>query len=151
MRDTNPWWWHRRARLSFHTVADAHAVRVLVVEDDPLTRKMLATFLTEEGFMVATAHDGAHALRVAAASAPDVIVLDIGLPVLDGSGFALRWRQRPGAQHVPIIAISALAYGDELAREIGVVSFHPKPFDLDLLVTDVRRVAERRRSAADAP
>src|SRR2546428_6652330 len=71
--------------------------RVLVVEDDDATRVMLTEFLSEEGFAVSSALDGAHALRAAAAGMPDLIVLDIGLPILDGTGFARQWRGRAGA------------------------------------------------------
>src|SRR2546427_4099701 len=71
--------------------------RVLVVEDDDATRVMLTEFLSEEGFAVSSALDGAHALRAAAAGMPDLIVLDIGLPILDGTGFARQWRGGAGA------------------------------------------------------
>src|SRR2546428_640052 len=71
--------------------------RVLVVEDDDATRVMLTEFLSEEGFAVSSALDGAHALRAAAAGMPDLIVLDIGLPILDGTGLARQWRERAGA------------------------------------------------------
>src|SRR2546425_7818387 len=75
--------------------------RVLVVEDDDATRVMLTEYLGEEGFAVSSALDGAHALRAAAAGMPDLIVLDIGLPILDGTGFARQWRGGPGAGPVP--------------------------------------------------
>src|SRR3989441_3402541 len=96
--------------------------RVLVVEDDDATRVMLTEYLGEEGFAVSSALDGAHALRAAAAGMPDLIVLDIGLPVLDGTGFARQWRERPGADAIPIVAVSGLPYGEQMAREIDEVA-----------------------------
>jgi two-component system KDP operon response regulator KdpE len=118
-------------------------LRVLVVEDDAPTRRMLVQFLRDEGFETFGAHDGAHAVRAASARQPDVIVLDLGLPVLDASGFVARWRPHPGAPDVPIVGVSALPHGDALARELGAAAFFPKPLDLDALLVSVLRLARR--------
>ncbi len=120
--------------------------RVLVVEDDGPTRQMLVQFLEGQGFRVLAAQDGQHALRVAAAGAPDVIVLDMGLPYLDGSGFALGWQQRQQAVDVPIVGISGLPYGYAMAEQIGVAAFYEKPFDLNELALTLRGLVARRRS-----
>jgi len=118
--------------------------RVLVVEDDDATRVMLTEFLSEEGFAVSSALDGAHALRAAAAGMPDLIVLDIGLPILDGTGFARQWRERPGADAIPIIAVSGLPYGEQMAREIGAIAFYRKPLDLPAFAQVLREIAGPR-------
>jgi DNA-binding response OmpR family regulator len=119
-------------------------LRVLVIEDDDATRIMLAEFLAEEGFAVSSALDGAHALRAASACRPDVIVLDIGLPVLDGTGFARRWRERPESARVPIVAVSGLPYGAEMARQIGAAAYYRKPLDLQAFARVLRELADRR-------
>ena len=82
-------------------------LRVLVVDDDDSTRKMLTQFFNDEGFETLAAENGAHALAVASADEPDVIVLDMGLPVLDASGFARQWERRENAVEIPIVAIRA--------------------------------------------
>lgn len=120
-------------------------LRALVVEDDPATRRMLVQFLQDEGFESFGAHDGAHAVRTASAGRPDVIVLDMGLPVLDASGFVERWRARDGASGVPIIGISGLPHGEALARELGAAAFFAKPIELDALAASVRALATARR------
>ena len=116
--------------------------RILVVEDDDSVRAMISTALSDEGFEVLTAQDGYHALRIFAAGRPDLIVLDFGLPLLDGPSFAVQWRERvPQEQHVPIIGISGLPNGADLARHTKVNEFLAKPLDLDVLVGAVRRLA----------
>lgn len=116
--------------------------RILVVEDDDSVRSMISTALIDEGFEVLTAQDGFDALRIVAAGRPDLIVLDFGLPLLDGPSFAAQWRERvPPEQHVPIVGISGLPNGAELARHTGVDEFLAKPLDLDVLVGAVRRLA----------
>ena len=124
-------------------------LRVLVVDDDDSTRKMLTQFFNDEGFETLAAENGAHALAVASADEPDVIVLDMGLPVLDASGFARQWERRENAVEIPIVAISGQPFGEAMAREIGAVIFYDKPLDLTRLAASVRdlatRHAERRR------
>ena len=128
-------------------------LRALVVEDDAPTRGMLVELLREEGFETFGAHDGAHAVRAAGARQPDVIVLDIGLPVLDASGFVERWRTHAGAPDVPIVGISGLPHGETVAHELGAAAFFPKPIDLDAFIASVRglatRHAERREGVDD--
>lgn len=127
-------------------------LRALVVEDDASTRGMLVQFLRDEGFETFGAHDGAHAVRAASARQPDIIVLDIGLPVLDASGFVEQWRAHSGAPDVPIVGISGLPHGETMARELGTAAFFPKPIDLDAFIASVRGLAVRhakRREGID--
>jgi CheY-like chemotaxis protein len=118
-------------------------LRVLVVEDDECTRDALVEFLSDEGFSVESALDGQEALGVAADGGLDIIVLDLGLPVLDGLAFADIWRRRGGSERVPIVAMSGLPQGEEIATGIGAAAFRSKPLDLaalaDLLRTTVGR------------
>jgi DNA-binding response OmpR family regulator len=117
-------------------------LRVLVIEDDECTRDALVEFLTDEGFSVESALDGQEGLGVVAGGGLDIIVLDLGLPVLDGPAFADIWRNRPG-ERVPIVATSGLPQGEEIAAGLGAVAFRGKPLDLaalaDLLRTTVGR------------
>ena len=101
---------------------------------------MLVDFLRDDGFAVSAALDGAHALRAAGAWGPDIVVLDLGLPVLDGSEFARRWRARTGNDRVPIVAVSGMPAGEETARQIGAVAFMRKPLDLVALAALLRQV-----------
>ena len=117
-----------------------------MVEDDATTRQMLVQVLSDDGFETFGAHDGAHALRAASARRPDVIVLDMGLPVLDGSGFVDQWRKHAGALGVPIVSISGLRHGETMAREVDAAAFFAKPIDLDRFLETVRGLASRHAS-----
>lgn len=120
-------------------------MRVLVVEDDPDIRGAITACLDEQGFDVIVAHDGEHALRLAAAARPDVILLDLGLPMVDGAEFTQRWRERVGEATVPILAMSGRPEGAQLARQIGAADFRPKPLDLAEIATLLRALGEKKK------
>ncbi|MGH2471765.1 MAG: response regulator [Candidatus Limnocylindria bacterium] len=130
--------------------AGAQPLRVLVVEDDESTRDALVEFLSDEGFSVESALDGQEALGVAAGGGLDIIVLDLGLPVLDGMAFADIWRKHPGSERVPIVAMSGLPRGAEIAAGFGAAAFRSKPVDLaalaDLLRSTVTRSGDQVRT-----
>lgn len=118
--------------------------RVLLVEDDDATREMLCAALNDADLDIIAALDGLHALRTTLAIRPEVLVLDLGLPVLDGKTYLERWRERdPAAAAVPVIVMSALPYGREIAEAVGAVAYFPKPFDVQALVDAIRRYAPR--------
>ncbi|MBV8817689.1 MAG: response regulator, partial [Acidobacteriaceae bacterium] len=81
--------------------------RILIVEDDPDTRAMVSGILQREGFLVDTATDGIEGLRLIEASPPDLILLDLMMPNMDGFEFAERMRSRPDWRQIPIIVLTA--------------------------------------------
>ncbi len=117
---------------------------MLIVEDDDSTREMLCAVLNESNFDIVAALDGAHALRTSLARRPDVILLDLGLPELDGSGYLRQLRERDEtAGRIPVIVTSGSPYGRQIAEELGAALFFSKPFDLDELVAAITRLASR--------
>jgi two-component system, chemotaxis family, chemotaxis protein CheY len=107
--------------------------RVLVVDDDAGIRDVLDLALTDAGYAVALAADGATALTMIDAVAPDVILLDMRMPVLDGWAFAEAYRRRPG-RSAPIVVMTAARDAPEHAAQIAATAYLAKPFDLaDLL------------------
>ena len=112
------------------------ARRILVVDDNVDAAKSLALLLRLTGHEVRTAHDGAAALEAARAQAPDVVLLDIGLPRMDGLEVARRMREDLGLKGVVLVALTG--YGqDEDRRRSEAAGFNAhlvKPIDLDLLV-----------------
>jgi two-component system, OmpR family, KDP operon response regulator KdpE len=122
--------------------------RVLVVEDDPDIRRALALNLSARGYHVSTAPDGGDALNQAAATTPDVIVLDLGLPDLDGMDIirAIRAYSR-----IPIVVLSGrTSSGDKVdALEAGADDYVTKPFNVNELVARLR-AATRRAGASDS-
>lgn len=122
-------------------------LRVLVVEDDDETRLMLREALLDEGFEVLTAIDGAHALRVMSVGRPDAIVMDFDLPVISGPELLQRWHTKRPDDHIPIIGMSALREGPEIARDLRLTTFLAKPFEIDALVSAIRADTARAEAS----
>lgn len=116
---------------------EAKTIEVLIVDDDPAISKMMRLNLVSEGFGVRTAIHGADGLTSVAEHEPDVIVLDLQMPVMDGRTFFRELRAR--GCDIPVIVLSA--YGADSARlELGAEASMGKPFDPMDLVTTIRRV-----------
>jgi CheY-like chemotaxis protein len=114
-----------------------HQPTVLVVDDDPELREIYAAFLSEEGFRVETAENGAEGISVARRTLPDLILLDIEMPVMDGVGFATAYSRLPG-RHAPIVVCSSAPRRSDIAL-IQPASVVTKPCDLELLLEVVNR------------
>lgn len=116
---------------------------VLVVDDDPLQRAFLERTLAASGFRVLTAGDGQAAIDAAAALRPDVIVLDVMMPRMNGYQACRALRRAPATASVPIILLTSKSEPtDQLwAREVGADAFLNKPVELEELVVTLRRLA----------
>jgi len=118
--------------------------RVLVIDDDRLLCELIRTTFELEGFDVDTAYDVIEAERVLVEARPDAILLDIGLPGIDGIFYLERLRETPQTSKIPIVAISGSDEAGRAARASGAEAFLPKPFsplELLALVTPlIRRV-----------
>ncbi len=112
--------------------------RVLVVEDDTALRDTVATILSLEGYRVAVAAHGQEALDRIQEGEPDVILLDIWMPVMNGIEFARVYRQTT-RRHAPIIVITAADSAKVRADEIGAEGWLSKPFGIDDLLDIMRR------------
>lgn len=117
--------------------------RVLVADDDKSIRETVALVLADEGYEVRTAPDGAIALSLLDQWPPDVILLDMKMPVMDGWAFADAYRRRSAPQ-APVVVLTAAADADQWARQIGADGVLPKPFDLDALILAVEEHAAER-------
>lgn len=114
--------------------------RVLIVEDDEDIAESLATLLDAEGFQAAIAGDGPSGVEQAASLRPDVILLDLMLPRLDGVGVAAELKRRGGGlERIPLILLSAGRQVEEAALEVGTPYFLPKPFDLESILSLLER------------
>lgn len=109
--------------------------KLLLVDDNHDSAVSLQTLLEMAGHEVVVAHDGAHALQEAARFAPDAVLLDIGLPDMDGYEIARRLRASAATRGVQIIAISGYGCPDHLrrSREAGIDEHLVKPLDLKVL------------------
>ena len=113
------------------------AARVLIADDDPFTRDVLSRFLTERGFETETAADGAHALSGIESFAPDVVLLDIRMPVMDGIECLERIATSDCGCGVIMISGEADAELASRTLSMGAADFIYKPFDLEYLETSL--------------
>jgi two-component system, OmpR family, KDP operon response regulator KdpE len=121
--------------------------KVLVVDDEPQIVRALRINLSARGYEVSTAASGQEALRAAAAARPDVVVLDLGLPDMDGSTVIAGLR---GWTSVPIIVLSARTdSGDKVtALDAGADDYVTKPFGMDELLARLRAAVRRAASSS---
>ena len=112
--------------------------RVLVVDDEPQVRATVIEALELEGYAVTEATNGQEALALLASSDPEVIVLDLWMPVMDG--WAFRRAQLASHPHIPVIVLSALDLSSERLLELRADALIGKPFDLDVLYGAVSEV-----------
>ena len=115
---------------------------ILVVEDEHVILDVVGCVLTREGYEVFTAADGVTALRVVEQRQPDLILLDIYLPGMDGRQFVQAYRERPGP-HAPILVMTGEGYARERAAALGVAGYLSKPFGAKELVAKVAEVVLR--------
>ncbi len=118
--------------------------RVLVVDDDEHIQKSLSQYLEMEDFDVDVASSGPQALEQARRQTPDLVLLDIMMPEMDGFEVVERLRQQPSTQHVPIILLTARGQDTDVIKgyHMGVSSYLTKPFNLDELVDTIREVLD---------
>jgi len=119
--------------------------RVLIVEDQSDLRQLYVEHLTMSGFDVFEAGNGADAIREAEAHQPDVVLMDLSLPVVDGWEATRRLKAAAQTAHIPVVALTAHDGSGELQRatDAGCEWFVPKPCPPDALITEVRRVLAR--------
>ncbi len=124
-----------------------HKSTVLIVDDTPSARDMMVAILFQEGYDLACARSGPEALAMAAELTPDVILLDVMMPSMDGFEVCQRLRANPVLAEVPIIMVTALDDRDSRLRgiEAGADDFISKPFDADELQMRVRTTTKLNR------
>lgn len=119
--------------------------RILIVDDEPGVADLIDTVLREEGYTVAIARDGVEGLMLAREWDPDLILMDVMLPGLDGGAAIRRLKNDPATESIPIVAMSAASnirrLRDELKEADGALS---KPFDIDSLLAQVAFHLTRR-------
>ena len=128
--------------------------RLLVVDDEPNIRELLSASLRYAGFEVATAADGQQALALAESFRPDLLVLDVMMPGLDG--FSVVRRLRQAGRHTPVLFLTARDAAEDKVSglTLGGDDYVTKPFSLDEVIARIRAVLRRTAGAqqtADAP
>jgi two-component system OmpR family response regulator len=138
----------QRAAGSSSLPGNEDPVRVLVVDDEANITDLVATALRYEGFEVADAADGRAALGLVESFRPDLIVLDVMLPDLDG--FAVQRRLLEDGRHTPVVFLTARDATEDKVKglTIGGDDYVTKPFSLEELIARIRTVLRRARGAA---
>lgn len=110
--------------------------KILLVEDNEMNRDMLSRRLTRKGFVVITANDGQQGVELASSERPDLVLMDMSLPVMDGWEATRFLKSSEELKGIPVIALTAhaMAGDDEKAYQAGCDDFDTKPVVLDRLV-----------------
>jgi two-component system chemotaxis response regulator CheY len=112
---------------------------ILVVEDNRDLRELLVMMLADEGYRFATAIDGIDGLGVAREERPDLILVDAGMPRLDGAGFCRAYREAGGPAPVILVSAGDPELIEKTVEACGAVAYIGKPFDVDLVLDTVAR------------
>jgi two-component system cell cycle response regulator DivK len=125
-------------------------LRVLIVEDNEVNRKMLGRRLSKRGYDISVAGDGAEGVAAVKAQRPDIILMDMSLPVMHGWDATRKLKADPETSGIPIIAITAHAMsGDrEKALESGCDDFDTKPYDLPRLLGKMEALLQGKEGAS---
>lgn len=121
-------------------------MKILLVDENDMNRDMLSRRLIRRGYDVLTAIDGASALSLASTQGPDVVLMDMSMPVMDGWETTRRMKADAGTASIRIIALTAHAMAADRARALaaGCDDFDTKPVDLDRLIAKIDAVTAGR-------
>ena len=117
-------------------------IKILLVEDNDMNRDMLSRRLIRDGFEVVVGEDGAQAVAKAASDRPDIILMDLGLPVMDGWEATRAIKADAHTASIPIIALTAHATAEDrrLAFEAGCDDYDTKPVDIARLLMKIEKL-----------
>lgn len=127
-------------------------IKILIAEDNAINRELLRELLEMRGYSVVDACDGQEALRMIEQTDPDILLLDIGMPVLDGFAVVRRIRETPELAALPVVAVTAYAMrGDrDKILESGFDGYLSKPIDAHALAEELDRLLNKRASGQGA-
>jgi DNA-binding response OmpR family regulator len=122
--------------------------RILIVEDDPEIGAALETYAAQKGFIVARADNGMRALEEAAKQQPDVVLLDISIPKIDGRDVLKRWRRDKALEQAVIIFVTARDEQSDrlLGLELGADDYETKPLRLSMLFRKIGHLLAKKRA-----
>ena len=122
---------------------------ILIVEDNPFDADMLSRRLARKGYAVATTDNGETAVAMAHTSRPDLIIMDMGLPVVDGWEATRRLKASPDTAAIPVVALTAHAMTEDRQKclDAGCDGFEPKPLEFERLIACMDRLLKKKGPA----
>lgn len=118
--------------------------KILIVDDDPVTLEMLEKILLQEGYWVAKATNGKEALYIADEYKPNLIILDIMMPIMDGTDTVGKLEKNPRTKNIPVLFLTSLiSEKEELKNHTGNRRFLSKPIDRKRLLEEIEKCLER--------
>jgi CheY-like chemotaxis protein len=120
---------------------------ILIIEDNELDADMLSRRLARKGYEVITAADGKSGLAAARDRRPDLVIMDMGLPVIDGWEVTRLLRESPATASIPVVALTAHAMAEDRARGLaaGCDRYETKPLEFDRLLSSVELLLHKGR------
>jgi len=119
------------------------AARILLVDFDPLVHHVYGGHLKHAGFEIVSAYKAQHAVEMASAQLPQVIVVDTALPDMDGISLLRHFRKEPATAQIPVVVVTSLReykVCEQEAKRSGAAAFLPKPFSPAQLLEEIRRL-----------
>lgn len=122
---------------------------ILIVEDNPFDADMLARRLARKGYAVITADNGEVGIALAQCRRPDLIIMDMGLPIIDGWEATRRLKASPDTAAIPVVALTAHAMTEDRQKclDAGCDGFEPKPLEFGRLVTFMEQLLKKKGPA----
>ncbi len=121
--------------------SDTKLKRILIVDDDPTIIKMLDVRLTENGYSVITAIEAAEGLQTAIDVHPDLIILDVMMPIINGYNFCKLLKSEEGKKHIPVIFLTARDTEEDIkiGQEMGAEAYLTKPVNIKELLDTIEK------------
>lgn len=122
--------------------------KILVVDDDPTLVKVVQPFLESQDFTITIAHDGEEAIEVIKKKIPDLIVLDVQMPKMNGYTFIFELKKIPNTNNIPIIVLTAKEGMAEIFKIEGVKEYIIKPFKPEVLLAAINKALESSKKSS---
>ncbi|OGS45302.1 MAG: hypothetical protein A2539_08770 [Elusimicrobia bacterium RIFOXYD2_FULL_34_15] len=119
--------------------------KILIIEDEKKINQLLAINFTGEGFRVDTAMNGEQGLEKIEKFKPDIVILDVRLPLIDGWEVCKRIKENPKHKDIPIVMLTALAQKSDMekAKLVGADDFVGKPFEINMVTEKVKELLKK--------
>ncbi len=123
-------------------------LNILVVDDDPVHLKLVETNLEDHGFVVVTSSEAATGLQIAMKDSPDLIILDVMMPIINGYNFCRLLKSEEKQKNIPIIMLTSRDEEEdiEIGMEMGADAYLTKPLNMESLMSTIRTLINSKRT-----